>query len=1297
MSYIPQYQGYLGDFLSRFRLQMFRSHQVAADYFGCHRSTITRYENGDSKPPVGYIAHLAQLFYERHEAEPEQKDGEPNDHTLEPNESSQVTLLHEVNDAIRNNYHRSQALHSWNELIDCSTRYMAGRIEPALQEIDESGLSRQSEDIGGNSSVQGETLSSSNFPQRNVYWGVSPDISTFYYREDELATLFGWIRQNRSRIVVVSGLGGMGKSMLAKMSAVEVASDFVSIIWLSLRHAMPLDELLRFSLQLMPQFGQVGLGYEQTPNNIIDISTSVTQLLDLFIETLRRFRCLLILDNLETLMAQRTESGAFQNDFADYAHFLHHIATVEHQSCLLLTTREVPSSLLYLEGEESPVQLLRLQGVETSAARAVLAGKQLSGTQVQWEKLVTSLSGNLLTLKMTGSLIRILYQGDIGRFLEDAESTNLLDVESLIREQVDRLSQGELDVLVWLAIEQEPTLVRRIQQNFVGAIEQRAIFSALQSLDQRSLILRSEIGYTLHDMVSTFLLQRLVNVAQKEITSGEIDWLNRFALVKAESKEYIRQIQELFIFEPLVNLLLANFRSQDHLVKHLLTLIDNLRRQPGLIPGYAGGNLFNLLRYMNVDLTGSDFSQLPIWQAYMLDLPLRDVDFAHADLRSSVFSQLFDRVLCLAYAPDGSLLATGTAVGDIRLWDVRANSQHLLLKGHNDWVRQVAFTPDGQHLFSTSDDQTVRQWDVETGQLLRTLHGHSGRVLSLALDPTGTFMATGGEDAKIRLWQIESGDLIRTMAGHTSWVWSLAFYPEGNTLISGSGDHTIRVWDTRTGTCMRTLGEHASWVWDVAYSPNGRWFASCGNDRTVRLWESATGRCIQTWTVPNRTRGLAFSPDSQILACGDYDNHIHSWDVESQNELAILKGHSSHIWDLAFSPCEPLLVSSGDDSQLCLWSVESFQQIGTISGYNPAIYDVAIWRETTRPNDQQTNRPNDQQTLLLACAGEDRRIHIWDVGSGACLETLVGHTDRINALAFGPDGKTLLSGSSDTTVQHWDLETGRSRTMPTPNNTWIRGVAIAKQRDLMGAVHETSVHLWELSSGKPSGFLPICENEFYCLAIDPLERWLAGGNEDGRIWLWDLTQGLDDGGEEDGGYELDDGDDRKSGWQTLVGHTGPIWSIDFLPADNAEQISLVSASTDNTARLWDVEARTLRQTLTEHADQVVSVAASPSGTLVASGSVDTTVRVWDVASGECIATLEGHESTVYAVCFVDEQTLASGSKDGTVRLWNLEMGQTVRVLQPDRLYERMDITGVTGISEVERESLLALGAVEGCN
>lgn len=148
-------------------------------------------------------------------------------------------------------------------------------------------------------------------------------------------------------------------------------------------------------------------------------------------------------------------------------------------------------------------------------------------------------------------------------------------------------------------------------------------------------------------------------------------------------------------------------------------------------------------------------------------------------------------------------------------------------------------------------------------------------------------------------------------------------------------------------------------------------------------------------------------------------------------------------------------------------------------------------------------------------------------------------------------------------------------------------------------------------------------------------------------------------------------------------------------AFDPRECRLASGSDDHTIKLWDLQTGQCLQTLQGHNRAVVSISFHPQGNLIASGSFDRTLKLWDLQRGINIATLQGHTSPILSATFApDGRRLVSSSEDGTIRLWDRATGECLRVLTVDRPYEGMNISGVTGLTEAQKEMLWTLGAIE---
>jgi WD40 repeat protein len=153
---------------------------------------------------------------------------------------------------------------------------------------------------------------------------------------------------------------------------------------------------------------------------------------------------------------------------------------------------------------------------------------------------------------------------------------------------------------------------------------------------------------------------------------------------------------------------------------------------------------------------------------------------------------------CVVFAPDGSMLATASEDGTVRLWDAKTNEQIRELEGHEFRVTCVAFSPNGFILASASWDKTVRLWDVKTGEQIRKLEGHDEWVNYVAFSPDGQLVASASDDGTVRLWYTKIAKQAQELKGHNDYVYSVVFSSDGNLVASGSGDDTVKLWDAKT-------------------------------------------------------------------------------------------------------------------------------------------------------------------------------------------------------------------------------------------------------------------------------------------------------------------------------------------------------------------------------------------------------------------------------------------------------------------------------------------------------------------
>ena len=1082
-------------------------------------------------------------------------------------------------------------------------------------------------------------------PGPQVDWGDAPEVASFYGRETELARLTDWLLEERCRVVSLLGMGGIGKTSLAARLVQQVAPNFERVYWRGLRDAPLPGEWLS---------GAIGFLSDQQIVPPAAVAGRLTTLLQL----LRTRRCLLVLDNFDTLFEPGQAEGGYRTGLTGYSRLLQALGEAQHQSCLVLTTREAPPELAVLSS--AAVRTFSLRGLTIEAAQGMLTPKQLVGSPTQWAELTTRFAGNSLALKLVGERIRELFDGEIGIYLKEASSTSVFGgVRQLLAEQVGRGSAAEQQVLQVLALAYEPVRLADLLELLGARLDRQDVLEGVEALLRRSLVERTETvrgaTFSLQSVVLEYVTNRLVEEVAEEIAGGQPVLLAEKALVRAQARDYVRQSQERLIGVPILERLKARL-GRNGAEQQLLALLAGWRGRSVAEQGYGPGNVVNLLRLLRGNLRGLDLSSLALRQAYLAEVQAQDTSLAGSQLIETVVAEAFGFPGAVALSGDGKLLATGTSTGDIWLWRVADRTLLAILQGHAGQVFGVALSVDGRLLASGGADGMVRLWDVNTEQLLATLKSHSASISGVTFSTDGSLLASGSMDGTICLWQVPSGQELATLEGHVGGVWSLAFSADGHLLASGGGDGAVRLWDVNTGRVLTTLQGHASAVWGVALSTESNLLISGGLDDTIQFWDISTGKSLAT--LFNQSGGvwnLALSADGRLLASSGEDGIVRLWETSSRRPLAILQGHIGGVRGVALSGNGHLVASGGLEGTVRLWDAPSGQPLATLQGHTGSIRRVALSADGN----------------LVASSGE-RGVHLWDTTNGQLLVDIQSHMAEIRVVALSADGRLLASAGLDGMVRLWEARNGQLLAILEGHAADIWGVALSADGKLLASGDvEGIVRLWEVPSGRPLAILEGHAGSVRAVALSADGRLVASAGVDRTVRLWEAPSG--------------------EPLAILEGHTNPVFGV----ALSADGKLLASGDIEGTIRLWETPNGRPLAILDSHGGSIWTLALSADGQLVANGSADGTPQLWEVPSGRPLAILRGHTGPVPAVSIAaDGHLVASGGWDGTVRLWEAPSGVLIRTLQPERQYARLDITGLTGITGAQRVALLALGAVE---
>ncbi|KPV49124.1 hypothetical protein SE17_34385, partial [Kouleothrix aurantiaca] len=382
-------------------------------------------------------------------------------------------------------------------------------------------------------------------------------------------------------------------------------------------------------------------------------ATSPEKLADkiaLLIQLFRERRCLLILDNFETIMQPGTITGTYRSGYAEYGPLLRALSERMHESCVILTSREKPAELGSLQGRAGPVRTLALAGLGDEACQSILEAQAIAGTPHDLHALARLYSGNPLALALVAEPIRELFGGDLGAFLA-AGNAFFNGVGALLYAQLARSTPLEQAILYWLAIEREHVPLSALLRDLGEDVPQREVLAALESLRHRMLIERGpgNATFTLQPVILEYVTDSLIELVAREVADGRPRLLSSHAIVLATAKEYVRRSQEQLIAVPLLDRL----GKRDAVERQLLNLLAFWRNQPHATQGYGPGNVVNLLRLLRGHLRNLDLAHLRIQQAVLHGADVQDTSLAGAVLWDTLFTETFDAITAVAISSSG--------------------------------------------------------------------------------------------------------------------------------------------------------------------------------------------------------------------------------------------------------------------------------------------------------------------------------------------------------------------------------------------------------------------------------------------------------------------------------------------------------------------------------------------------------------------------------------------------------------------------------------------------------------------
>ncbi|XP_046908819.2 WD repeat, SAM and U-box domain-containing protein 1 [Dermatophagoides farinae] len=321
--------------------------------------------------------------------------------------------------------------------------------------------------------------------------------------------------------------------------------------------------------------------------------------------------------------------------------------------------------------------------------------------------------------------------------------------------------------------------------------------------------------------------------------------------------------------------------------------------------------------------------------------------------------------------------------------NMSSETLYQILTGHQSDVNWIDFNGH-RKLVSCSNDRTIRLWESNDQQYfdkpkLSTLIGHEYGVNCVRYSPFGTIIASASTDGCIILWNSQNGEqVLKMMHESRSAIRVCCFSPSSALLASGADDETLVVWDISTRTRIKTLYKHDAKITGCSFTPDSTYMISCSSSGDLKLWDTKYGNVsyLMTYEVAH---------DLGVLGC----------DFSSQYEVNVADGPLQSFY---------LLATCGNDDLVKLWHISgglncSITLSHTLIGHNANVNCCKFSMDGS----------------LLASAGGDKMVIVWDPKIGQMIHRLDGHKRYVTSCAFSDDNQLLASGSNDQTIIVWHL------------------------------------------------------------------------------------------------------------------------------------------------------------------------------------------------------------------------------------------------------------------------------------
>ncbi|KAJ7459183.1 U3 small nucleolar RNA-associated protein [Mycena galericulata] len=688
-------------------------------------------------------------------------------------------------------------------------------------------------------------------------------------------------------------------------------------------------------------------------------------------------------------------------------------------------------------------------------------------------------------------------------------------------------------------------------------------------------------------------------------------------------------------------------------------------------------------------------------------------------------------ITAMCLSPSAKYLLVFTASLSLRIFEVPTSDVPLakpiqpirvVARAHDAPVHVCKADPTSTYLASGSADGVVKVWDIARGFITHVFKGHGGVVSALAFDyhqdPSSVKqqrkmqLITGSVDTRIRIFELTDNASrgtgaqkpVAVLEGHVSVPRGLDVSLDGKWLISGGRDSVVLIWDLSPMQQLATKGAKGKGK-DKVLAPMLA--------KTVPILERV--EAVGLLHPDEDLTGSSSTSEKLRFYTGGENGVIKIWDAREGNVLFTLGGQHNkisddeetqrQIVDIIYLPATSSIISVHADQNIIFHSLSTHSLTRQLIGFNDEIVDARFLSSPA------------QRDSHLALATNSSLIRIYSV-SNFDARLLEGHTEIVLCVDSGVNGTVLASGSKDKSARVWaPLQSSGGGDAPwgygcvatcEGHAESVGAIALSRQagtpewtgRDaqhpgfMFTGSQDRTIKMWDLSGvplscadgGEPVrckslSTLKAHEKDINALDVAPNDRLLVSGSQDRTANVYAIEYSRSGAGGVRGGLRL---------LGTCKGHKRGVWAVRF---GRAERV-LATGSGDKTVRLWSLDDYTCVKTFEGHTNSVLRVDFLNAGMQLVSAGSDGLVKLWNVQDEECVTTMDNHQDKVWALAVSqDERTVVSAAADSMVTFWQdctEEQEEEKETKRADLVLKEQDFHNYLELNDYRKAIQLAL-------